>query len=105
MKGLFVGQQRSGCDLHPNGVIEYSPGSHASCAPWDGDVSNHRNPNGVTEWNGAPVMGNPVGVHVYDQLVTQGALADSRPWAKVGNPVGVQKNQFHGDSAKESSHE
>jgi len=65
MKGLFVGQRQSDFDLHPNGV---------------------------TQWSAARIVGNPFGVQVHDQFVTQGALADSRPWALLGNPFGVQES-------------
>jgi hypothetical protein len=40
----------------------------------------------------AAPLGNPVGVLGDVGNKTQGALADSRPWAMFGNPVGVHRS-------------
>ena len=76
--------------LYREAVAQPSPGSRVFERTLGGEPDKPHYPEGVTH---AGIIGvfNPFGVMGYIIDLSQGALADSRPWAVVSNAFGVKQ--------------
>ena len=85
--------------IYPEGVAQHSPGSRVRertlGQPWKVTIY----PEGVTHAGNLELC-NPFGVLDTMFHVTQGALADSRPWAGLSNAFGVKHLQWRPISPK-----
>ena len=78
--------------IYPEGVAQPSPGSRVRERTLGQLPKESRYPEGVPQ-AGIKELCNPVGVIDTMFQASQGALADSRPWAMLFNAFGVKHLQ------------
>ena len=88
--------QRPKC-VYPEGVAQLSPGSRVRERTLGQPSKETNYPEGVTH-SGIVGVCNPFGVTDSIAHTTQGALADSRPWAVVFNAFGVRASGLAANS-------